>query len=89
MRVQVQVLKQEVRDLNEQIRRQQVPPEYLKEVVVRYILSSPVSSISSSIHSRAHALSFFSSFLLPLPAVRLVFITPAPYPPFTQTCKTL
>jgi hypothetical protein len=41
--VQVGVLKQEVLELNQQLRRQNVPPEYLKEVVVRYILSTPVS----------------------------------------------
>ncbi len=40
--VQVGVLKQEVLELNQQLRRQNVPPEYLKEVVVRYILSTPV-----------------------------------------------
>src|SRR6056300_848416 len=39
---QVQVLKQEVSGLNQRVRCQEVPPEYLKEVVVRYILSSPV-----------------------------------------------
>ena len=32
-------------DQSQQIRRQQVPPEYLKEVVVRYILSNPVSAV--------------------------------------------
>ena len=36
-------VKKEVLDQSQQIRRQQVPPEYLKEVVVRYILSNPVS----------------------------------------------
>ena len=41
---QVQVLKKEVSDQSQQIRRQQVPPEYLKEVVVRYVLSNPVSA---------------------------------------------
>ena len=41
------MLKQEVADLNQRVRRQEVPPEYLKEVVVRYILSSPVSMFVS------------------------------------------
>ncbi len=45
--VQVGVLKQEVLELNQQLRRQNVPPEYLKEVVVRYILSTPVSEAVS------------------------------------------
>ena len=43
----MQVLKQEVMELNQQVRRQEVPPEYLKEVVVQYILSSPVCSMST------------------------------------------
>lgn len=41
----MQVLKKEVMDQTQQIRRQEVPPEYLKEVVVRYVLSNPVSRV--------------------------------------------
>ena len=53
--VQVGVLKQEVLELNQQLRRQNVPPEYLKEVVVRYILSTPVSGRTLLVY---HAVSF-------------------------------
>mmetsp|Transcript_27134 Transcript_27134/g.43563 ORF Transcript_27134/g.43563 Transcript_27134/m.43563 type:complete len:83 (+) Transcript_27134:167-415(+) len=37
-------------ELNQQVRRQEVPPEYLKEVVVQYILSSPNLGVGPQEH---------------------------------------
>mmetsp|Transcript_45758 Transcript_45758/g.143590 ORF Transcript_45758/g.143590 Transcript_45758/m.143590 type:complete len:475 (-) Transcript_45758:48-1472(-) len=49
-KLQVDILKQEVALLSQELKRQSVPQEYLKEVIVRFILSSPQLGVGPQEH---------------------------------------